>query len=55
MTHAQVPAWLLDRAIECLARAEQEGAFEDCAAPKVGARTLAALEYHRDNQPPKGT
>jgi hypothetical protein len=42
-----IPIWLLDRAIQCLARAEAEGAFKDCAVPNIGAQTLAALESHR--------
>lgn len=41
---AIVPRALLDRAAQCIARAEADGAFKDCAAPQIGARTLAWLE-----------
>lgn len=39
----QVPESVLRNAIACLARAENAGAFKDCAAPRIGAATLAAL------------
>lgn len=40
----EIPEWLLDRAIQCIARAEVERAFEGCAVPSIGRRTLASLE-----------
>lgn len=43
MKPIQIPAKLLQDAIACIARAESVGAFKDCAAPRIGAVTLAAL------------
>jgi hypothetical protein len=34
----------LDMVIQCLARAEAEGAFKDCVVPRIGRSTLAMLE-----------
>ncbi len=34
----------LDTVIQCLARAEVEGAFKGCALPSIGRSTLAMLE-----------
>jgi hypothetical protein len=34
----------LDMVIQCLARAETEGAFKDCVVPRIGRSTLAMLE-----------
>lgn len=39
----QVPESVLRNAVACIARAESAGAFKDCAAPRIGAATLAAL------------
>ncbi len=41
-----VPRKLIERAAQCLARAEAEGAFKDCVVPSVGSKTLAWLESH---------
>lgn len=41
---AIVPLKLIDRAAQCIARAEVEGAYRGCAAPQIGSRTLAWLE-----------
>lgn len=38
----------LDLAIQCIARAEVEGAFADCVVPKIGAKVLAMLESKRN-------
>ena len=37
----------LDLAIQCIARAEAEGAFAGCVVPTIGAKTLAMLEAIR--------
>ncbi len=37
----------LDLAIQCIARAETEGAFAGCVVPTIGAKTLAMLEAIR--------
>ena len=39
----RVPESVLRNAIACIARAESAGAFKTCAAPRIGAATLAAL------------
>ena len=44
----------LCRVIQCLARAEVEGAFKDCVAPTIGAKTLAMLENIRASVPEPG-
>ena len=41
-----VPRKLIERAAQCIARAEVEGAYKDCALPAIGKRTLAWLETH---------
>ena len=45
----QIPLWLLQRAIDCIARAENEKAFAGCVVPSVGEKTLAALQACYDN------
>lgn len=37
----------LDLAIQCIARAEAEGAYAGCVVPTIGAKTLAMLEAIR--------
>jgi len=37
----------LCRVIQCLARAESEGAFKNCVVPDVGTKTLDMLENIR--------
>jgi hypothetical protein len=39
----RVPESVLRNAVACIARAESVGAFGGCAAPGIGAATLAAL------------
>lgn len=45
-TEIAIPLWLLERAIQCLARAEVEKAFDGCVIPNIGANTLQALESY---------
>jgi hypothetical protein len=37
----------LDMTLACLARAEVEGAFKDCAVPGIGRNVMAMLERIR--------
>lgn len=39
----RVPESVLRNAIACIARAENAGAFKQCAAPHIGAATFSAL------------
>lgn len=39
----QVPESVLRLAIECIARAESQGAFKDCVVPRIGEKTIAAM------------
>lgn len=39
----QVPESVLRLAIECIARAESQGAFKDCVVPRIGHKTIAAI------------
>lgn len=41
--HVELPYWLYDRVLQCLARAELEGTFKDCVVPDIGNRTILAL------------
>ena len=41
-----VPRKLIERAAQCIARAEVEGTFKSCVAPKVGSKTLDWLESY---------
>jgi hypothetical protein len=42
----------LDLVIQCIARAETEGAFKDCVLPRIGRRVLAMLEAKRAEPEP---
>lgn len=46
-TQVTIPLWLLDRALQCIARAQFEGAFRGCAVPSIGIQTLNALESYK--------
>jgi hypothetical protein len=41
-----VPRELIERAAQCIARAETVGAFKGCVVPKVGDKTLAELQHY---------
>lgn len=41
-----VPRGLIERAAQCIARAETAGAFKGCVVPKIGDKTLAELQHY---------